>query len=652
MYPRIFAVNPLPPAQAAQALAAARSRLAAKLAQDPMVDDVLARFDRWGQDLWDGLEAVYDAQATLPQVVDLIASGFAARSPDLRARDVQRLLRPDWFQRPDALGYVAYADLFAGTIEGVGQHIGYLQDLGVTYLHLMPLLQPRPAPNDGGYAVQDYRSVRPDLGTMHDLAQLASSLHQAGIALTLDLVLNHVAEEHAWAEQARVGDLDKQRYFLTFPDRTIPDQFEQFLPEVFPTFAPGNFTWNDQLNAWVWTTFNSWQWDLNWANPAVLCEFIDIILFLANHGVDCLRLDAIAFLWKTMGTSCQNQPQVHDITQVMRAAARIAAPALLFKAEAIVGPDDVVKYLGVGSHAGKISDLAYHNSLMVQVWSAFAMGSASLLTQSIKRFAAIPSTTAWATYLRCHDDIGWAIDDRDAAALGLSGPMHRAFCADYYAGQFPGSVARGAHFQSNPLTGDRRTSGTTASLAGVESALESGDDTALRLAIDKVLCGYAITLGFGGIPLIYMGDEIGLLNEHDFVANPDHAQDNRWLHRPVMDWQATKNADAGHGYGADLLGGLRRLIAARQECPALHAAVPPEVFDAAHGSVLVLRRLHPAGNVVQVFNVTSTTVNLDVGTLWPLSGSVRDLISGHIFELTYLGLTLGPYQSTWLTVTN
>ena len=273
------------------------------------------------------------------------------------------------------LGYACYTERFADTLAGIPSRLPYLRDLGVTYLHLMPLLQPREGDNDGGYAVQDYRTVRADLGDVDDLRELTRTLRGHGVSLVLDLVLNHVAREHEWARRARAGEPRYRDYFHVFADREMPNAYESTLPEVFPDFAPGNFTWDADLDAWVWTTFNEWQWDLNWANPDVLVELADVVLYLANLGVEVLRLDAIAFTWKRLGTNCQNQPEVHAVTQALRTVARIAAPALAFKAEAIVGPRDLVQYLGQGRHAGRVSDLAYHNSLMVQVWSMLATGS-------------------------------------------------------------------------------------------------------------------------------------------------------------------------------------------------------------------------------------------------------------------------------------
>ncbi len=433
------------------------------------------RVDRWWEDLWAGVAELYpDPGPVTRDLVERAAAAYADRDPDLHRLDERRLLQPDWLQQPGMFGYACYTERFADDLKGITTRLDHLQDLGVTYLHLMPLLQPREGDNDGGYAVQDYRSVRPDLGTMDDLRDLASTLRGEGISLVMDLVLNHVAREHEWAERARGGDAAYRDYFRIFPDRTGPDAYDATVPEVFPDFAPGNFTWDDEVEGWVWTTFNSWQWDLNWANPAVLEEFAGIVLDLANTGVEVLRLDAIAFMWKRLGTSCQNQDEVHAITQTLRTVARLAAPAVAFKAEAIVGPRDLVQYLGVNEHAGRASDLAYHNSLMVQIWSMLATGDTALARQALGALPPKPTTGTWITYVRCHDDIGWAIDDADAWAVGVTGPGHRRFLADWYTGEFPGAWGNGVVFQFNPATGDKRVSGTAASLVGMESDEDRG----------------------------------------------------------------------------------------------------------------------------------------------------------------------------------
>ncbi|HEX6888504.1 MAG TPA: alpha-amylase family protein [Candidatus Nanopelagicales bacterium] len=624
-----------------------RAHLAAALAGEDGALDVLDRWERWGPELLAGLAPVYPQPGVAERVVELIAAAHRARPAVLRQRDRGRLLRQDWFQRPDAIGYACYADRFGGTLQGVAERVDYLRELGVTYLHLMPLLAPRPGENDGGYAVMDYGRVREDLGTMADLEALASRLHEAGIALTLDLVLNHVAAEHAWAQAARAGDARYRDYFYVYPDRTLPDRYEASLPEVFPDFAPGNFTWDDDVQGWVWTTFNAWQWDVNWSNPDVLCEYVAIILDLANRGVDCLRLDAIAFVWKRLGTDCQNQPEVHAITQVLRAAARIAAPALAFKAEAIVAPSQLVAYLGRGQHAGRVSDLAYHNSLMVQIWSALAARDARLMAVALDRFPDIPTTTAWATYLRCHDDIGWAIDDADCAALGWNGYAHRGFLSDFYVGVHPASFAEGVAFQENPVTGDRRISGSAASLAGLGLARTPAQR---RMAIDRVLLGYAMVLGFGGIPLLYMGDELALTNDDAYVTVPEHADDNRWLHRPVMPWERTAERHDPSTDAGRMWAGLRRLIEVRRGLEPLHAAVPTRVHPTSHPAVVCFVRRHPAGDMVQVYNVSDSTVALPERDLTGHgAGLVLDRLSDRVvtpFDGQYV---LRPYAAWWLT---
>ncbi len=635
-------------------IASARERIASGLgAVDPAgTPDFLARFDRWAPDLLDGLVGIYPVPATFDALVDIAVSIHLAREPRLRERDRMRILEPDWFQRPEALGYVAYADRFASDLQGVRSRIDYLRDLGITYLHLMPLLNPRPEENDGGYAVMDYRTVRPDLGTMADLRELAAELHDAGISLTLDLVLNHVAREHEWAVRARAGERRYQDYFYLYDDRTEPDAFEATLPEVFPDFAPGNFTWDETLQKWVWTTFNAWQWDVNWSNPDVLCEYADIIGFLANQGVDCVRLDAIAFLWKRQGTSCQNEPEVHAITQALRAFTRICAPSTFFKAEAIVGPAQVGAYLGEGVHAGKVSDLAYHNSAMVQIWSALAAKDTRLMDIALRRFAAIPITTSWATYLRCHDDIGWAIDDADAVQAGWDGFGHRSFLASFYTGEFHSSWARGADFQSNPATGDRRTSGTAASLIGIEAALESGDSRSLSSAEDRYICAYAMVLGFGGLPLLYMGDEIGLLNDHTYESDPALRADNRWMHRPEMDWPAAEAAAAGKLPGSvatRLRSRMNNLISARRRTAALHAGVGTRVVAGRAPGVVLFLREHPAGNMVQVYNLTDATRHVGRDELMILNSTeLLDILSGNVITATS-DLTVPAYTAWWLT---
>lgn len=618
------------------------------------------RVRRWGPDLIAGLR-VYDTAGDRVEhavrVLDLLIDAHTCRRASLRALDSARVLRPDWFETPDQVGYVCYAERFAGSLDHVADHLDHLTELGVTYLHLMPLLEPRPGEADGGYAVRDYRAVRADLGTMDDLSTLADTLHESGIALTLDLVLNHVAAEHDWATAALAGDPRYADYFLSYPDRTWPDRYEQTLPEVFPDFAPGNFTWVPHFGGpradgrWVWTTFNSFQWDLNWANPDVFCEMLDIALFLANVGVDCLRLDAIAFMWKRIGTSCQNQPEVHDITQALRSAMRIAAPGVVFKAEAIVPPEELPAYLGTGEHAAKVCDLAYHNSLMVQSWSALASGDATLARHALSVAPPKPVTTSWSTYARCHDDIGWAISNDHAAAVGLDGAAHRAFLSAWYRGDFPGSFARGAVFQANPATGDARISGTLASLAGLEVALESGDPHAVDLAIARIFWLHAVVFGYGGVPLLYMGDEIGLLNDWSFLADPSLAGDNRWVHRPAMDWDVARRRSDPDTVEGRVFAGIRHLARVRAGLASLHAQVESVPVDVQCPPVLALWRRHPAGDLLQVYNASAHWQGVPVAAVEGLlAGRPWDHISEFSPAVGGAGrYWIAPYGAWWLS---
>lgn len=625
------------------------------------------RVARWWPDLVDGLRPYPDPAGVAGRALMLAATAYREREDELHLLDERRSLEPDWFQQPEMVGYAAYAERLAppgSGLAGVADRVGHLRDLGVRYLHLMPLLQPRPAPNDGGYAVADYRQVREDLGTMEDLRELARTLRGEGISLCLDLVLNHVAREHAWAQAARAGDEHYRRYFHIYPDRSAPDAFERTLPEVFPDFAPGSFTWDEELAGWVWTTFNDYQWDLAWDNPDVFCELADVILLLANQGVEVLRLDAIAFLWKRLGTQCQNEPEVHQLTQALRALTRIATPALAFKAEAIVGPNELVHYLGQGAHHGKVSDLAYHNSLMVQIWSMLASRDSRLATHALGRFPAVPSTTAWITYLRCHDDIGWAVDDADARAVGIHGWGHRSFLSEFYSGQFDGSPARGLVFQHNQATGDMRISGSAASLAGLEVALEElGQAAAIEefesatVAVDeavaRVLVGYAIVFGFGGIPVIWSGDEIAALNDPDWASVPEHADDNRWAHRPALDFDRLRTADTEPDSPAGrVLAGLRHLARTRATLPHLHAAVAPELVATPDPGVFAVVRRHPVGPMIGLYNITEQPRT--VPAWWVREHGLqldqaKDALNGYPPNLSPDGsVHLSTYQPVWL----
>jgi amylosucrase len=584
------------------------------------------------------------------RLLEIVACGYANRSTELRLLDLRRQSQPDWFQQPDRLGYVCYTDRLADDLRGVNEWIPYLNELGVNYLHLMPLLKPRPGPNDGGYAVADYREVNPALGTMNDLSDLAARLRLHDISLCIDLVCNHTAKEHFWASRAMAGDPVYEDYYLMFPDRTMPDAYERTLPEVFPDFKPGNFTYYESIDRWVWTTFNEYQWDLNYANPAVLAEMLDIILFLANQGVEVIRLDAVAFMWKRLGTDSQNEPEAHSILQVFRALSRIAAPGLILKAEAIVSPPKLIPYLGQGRATNKECELAYHNVLMVLLWSSLAEQRVTLMTRALQNMPAIPDNTAWVTYVRCHDDIGWAVTDEDAAEVGISGTAHRAFLSEFYSGRFPGTFAVGATFQHNPRTGDRRISGSCASLAGLELALQNQDARAVDLAIQRILLLYNLIFAYGGIPLLYMGDEIGLLNDTSYLDDPNLADDNRWMHRPRMDEDKAGERHDWWTVPGRIFRGITGMLSVRKQTFAFHAKVPAYAVWTHNEAVFGLLRDSPRGRVLVLANFSDRPQTVPGYRFHEMifSGRLADRITGRVFE-SVPGITLEGYEALWLT---
>ena len=556
-----------------------------------------ARVRFWTPRLRPLLESLYgsvaDIDVLMQRLITMALDAAQVRRPSLRRLDIERETDPSWFQRPDMIGYVAYADLFGGTLKGVADRLDYLAELKVSYFHLMKVLRAREGANDGGYAVLDYCDVDPALGTWSDLEYLADELHERGVSLCLDLVMNHTAREHEWAVLARGGSQRHRDYYLVFPDRTLPDQYEQTLPEVFPEMAPGNFIWDADLSAWVWTTFNTYQWDLNYANPDVLAEMLGVMLTMANAGIDVLRLDAVAFTWKRLGTNCQNQPEAHLIAQVYRALLAIAAPAVLLKAEAIVAPSDLLPYLGVHHLQRDECHLAYHNQLMVNLWSSLASGDAALACVALENLPPTPPSATWVNYVRCHDDIGWAIADTDAAAVGVTGHGHRDFLARFYRGDFWGSFADGVPFSSNPDAGDERTCGSAAALCGVGKAVSAGDSDALELALRRLELVYGVMFSFPGIPLVYMGDELALDNDRTYLADPEKADDSRWIHRPEMPWSLAAQRSLEGTVEHRMFSTIREYVEIRRNEPAMSAGGELWIQPYPDTAVLGWVRRHP-----------------------------------------------------------
>ncbi len=608
------------------------------------------RVAEWQPDLESALGGLYGERSAevASRLIDAIRARHSERSAALCKRDRHRVVHPDWFQESDRIGYMTYVDKFGGDLDGVRRQIPHLRELGVDVLHLLSLFASRRGDSDGGYAIRDY--VRPDErnGTPSGLDALITALHNAHINLCVDFVLNHTSDEHDWATQALAGSRYHQDLFLMFDDDTEPLAYEATLPEVFPQMSPGNFTWRPEIDRWIWTTFREFQWDLNWANPDVMCEVADIALRLANLGVDVLRLDAIAFTWKRLGTNCQNQPEAHLVAQALRAVIAIGAPATVLLAEAIVGPDDLVAYLGRHELERRECQLAYHNQLMVQSWSMLATGESRLARVALSRLPHPPSSTTWFTYVRCHDDIGWAIDDGDARSAGVSGAGHRAFLAAYFRGDFIGSPARGVPFATNEGTGDERTSGMTAALVGIDAALAADDAGALDLAIRRMLMLYGIAFGHGGIPMIYMGDELGQGNDLDALDDPELAADTRWVHRPSFDQGAAVTRHDPTTPAGRVWSALQRYVVARRACQPLHGDAATAYLDVGVEGVFAWHRRHRRfGDLIGLANVSSSpiTVDIDGGRLPIAASSLVDRLEPDAADVG----KLDAFQVRWLT---
>ncbi|PDW02958.1 amylosucrase [Candidatus Viridilinea mediisalina] len=585
----------------------------------------------------------YDFFYQLEQLLLLAGWAWSERRPALRALDAQREADPHWYQAQHVLGAVLYVDRFADTLAGLREHLPYLQRLGVTYLHLMPLFLAPTGNSDGGYAVSSYRVVQPELGTMEELAALADLLRANQISLVLDFVFNHTSDEHEWAKRARAGERTYEHFYLLFPDRTLPDQYDQTLREIFPTVRHGSFTWDAAMRRWVWTTFNSFQWDLNYANPEVFRAMGAELLFLANQGVEVLRLDAVAFIWKRMGSSCENQPEAHWIIQAYNALTRIVCPALLFKSEAIVHPDEVVKYLGLEE-----AQLSYNPLGMALCWEALATREVRLLSHALATRWSIPTGCAWINYLRVHDDIGWTFDDDDARSLGIDPWGHRRFLNAFYVGDHAASFARGVPFQANPATGDARVSGTLASLAGLEQALQRNDPTLIDLAVRRILLLFSVMLSSGGIPLLYVGDELATLNDYSYAHDPARADDSRWVHRATFDWRRAAYADDSTRPEGRVYQGLLRLIALRKQQTAF-AGNELTVFEPGHASLLGYVRQHRGQRVLVLANFSEGTHGIAANRLrlYGLAYQFRDLISGQTVSAEGV-VQLEGYQVLWL----
>jgi len=590
------------------------------------------RYAAHGPALRSCLHGLYGATPGFEQwygnLLSAIGELHGARSPALAALDTARAAQPDWFLGQQMLGYCTYVDRLGGDLRGVAARIPHLQELGVRYLHLLPFLKMREGENDGGFAVASFEEVEPRFGSNADLEALTGELRNAGISLCADFILNHVADDHAWAKGAREGDERLRGFFHVFPDRSQPDAYECTLGQVFPQAAPGNFTQVPELEGWAWTTFYPYQWDLNWSNPEVFSAMAATLLRLANRGIEVFRLDSTAFLWKREGTNCMNQPEAHLILQALRALASIAAPGVLLKAEAIVPMRELPAYFGQPSQPE--CHIAYHSSLMAAAWGSLAEQDAALVRSVVEGTPPLPPHASWLSYVRCHDDIGWNVLRAEAAETG--DPQARlAAISRFFAGAGD-SYARGEAFQSSDPHAAHGSNGMAASLVGLEGA--NGAE-AEALAMRRLVLLHGLALSFGALPVLYMGDELGQTNDDSFRQRPDRAMDSRWLQRPALDEQRLaqyrdSSMQAGRVYAA-----LRGLVSIRQRIPALAAGQARSLLPSAP-AVLALQR-GPA--FLALYNFSGKAQQFALQGQWT-DAIEHGQLSGEI--------TLAPWAMHWL----
>jgi len=562
---------------------------------------------------------------------------FADERPAaLKKRDLEREADPGWYKSNDLMGMMLYIENFAGDLNGVREKLPYIEKTGTNLIHLMPFLDTVPGRSDGGYAVADFRAVRPDLGTMEDLEKLAAACHKRGIDLCMDFVMNHTSQDHEWAKKARAGDGEYMSRYFFFADPSIPQEYEKTVPQVFPTTAPGNFTWLEDCGHYVMTSFYPYQWDLNYRNPRVFNEMMYNFLFLANKGMDMIRIDAVPYIWKELGTDCRNLPQVHTIVRMMRMIGEIVCPSVILLGEVVMEPVKVVPYFGTVDKPE--CHLLYNVTTMCTTWHTVATRDVRLLRKQLDIVNALPKQYVFLNYLRCHDDIGWGLDYEALKQWGISEVPHKKFLSDWFQGLIPGSVSRGELYNADPTSGDARQCGTTASLCGIEKAGAEGDPEAMGRAVRSDLTLHAMMFMQTGIPLLYSGDELAQVNDYSYKDDPDKAGDSRYLHRGKLRWDLAEHADDLSTPEGQVFCGLNALGALRKANPAFGAAADVWTLDTGDDGVLAIGRYYEGQKIIGVFNFTPEEKTVTFP--WD-PGEFTDLLTGE--DYTLAGLRVPVY---------
>lgn len=583
---------------------------------------------------------LYGNDSMFAELCDNLYRFYNERKTALKDRDEKREQDPEWFKKTDMLGMMLYIDNFAGNLKGVQKKLPYLQECNVNCIHLMPFLDTPKGRSDGGYAVADFRKVRPDLGTMDDLAKLADACHEKGMNLCMDFVMNHTSEEHEWAHRAKAGDGEyMSRYFFYNNDR-IPKAYERTVPQVFPTTAPGNFTYLPEIGHYVLTTFYPYQWDLNYGNPRVFNEMMYNFLYLANQGMDVIRIDAVPYIWKELGTSCRNLPQVHTIVRMMRMIGEIVCPSVVLLGEVVMEPEKVVPYFGTVEKPE--CHMLYNVTTMATTWNSVAMGDTRLLRRQMDIVNRLPREYTFLNYLRCHDDIGWGLDYDTLSKWGMKEVPHKQYLNDYFTGRIAGSTSCGELYNDDPVTKDARFCGTTASMCGIEQAIADGNQAALDDAIRLDVMLHAYMLTQSGIPMLYSGDEIGQLNDYSYWEDPDKAADSRYVHRGAFRWELAKKREAKTGVQGQLFQALQKLEMIRREEPVFGADANVYTYDVHNDSILCILREKDGELFMGMFNFSDSAQ-----TAWMQEeGSFTELLTEKLMELK--NPVLPPHGFYWV----
>ena len=607
------------------------------MAKETTFDRRLARHRAELRQVYDGL---YHDAAAYDYFEAMLRRMWQERSASLKRLDARREKDPDWYRGRNLLGMLMYTQAFAGTLQGVREKLDYLQEAGVNYLHLMPLLESPAGRSDGGYAVADFRKVQPQLGTMEDLAALAEDCHRRGMAVCLDFVMNHTSEDHEWARRARAGEREYQNRYFFYDDWYIPRQFEQTVPQVFPTTAPGHFSWCAEAGKVVMTTFYPYQWDLNYGNPVVLNDMTENMLYLCNQGVDVIRLDAVPYIWKELGTICRNLPQVHQLVRLMRMVCEIVCPGALLLGEVVMEPSKVAPYFGTPERPE--CHLLYNVTTMATTWHTVATHDVRLLRHQLSQVFALPREYGFLNYLRCHDDIGWGLDYDFLHRFGIAEVGHKKFLNDYFTGKWPGSPARGELYNDDPRLGDARLCGTTASLCGVEAARYERDEEKLAWALRLDLMLHAFVFTLSGIPVLYSGDEVARENDYTYHNDPLKAADSRYLHRGDMQWDAAeRRSDPTTPEGRIFLG-LRQLETLRAAHRVFDGGADVWLVNTFDDGVLGIGRYHKGEKLVALFNFAEQEKHVAVDEL----GDYHDLCTGDHADKNWITLPAGGFK--WL----